>query len=180
LRNIFDILSPVRKFDPNLLQHFIEYDLLTWTDSSFELEDELLKTRLFGSSDGFTTNDSTRQLLSIRMRKEHPDRFKRSCHEAIHFFRNKLHCLEFRPELYAIEILFLALQLLSADKDREPEKFIYLLDEVVQYQKRASAEKKILASFKQYLLQDWELDFILSYLFPNYTTKKLIEEHFIM
>jgi hypothetical protein len=176
IRSIFDTLSPIRRFDPNLLLHFIEYGLLTWTASSFELENELFKTHLFGIADSFITNDSTRQLLSILMRKEHPQHFKRSCKEAIRFFRNKLHCLEFRPELYAIDILFLELQLLATVKDREPKKFISLFEEVVQYQKKAPAGKKILSSFEQYLLQDWELDFILSYLFPNYTTKKLIKE----
>jgi hypothetical protein len=176
MQDIFDILSPIRRFDPNLLQYFIECGLLAWKKSPFELEDELLKTRLFGISDGFTTNDSTRQLLSIRTEKTQPHQFKKTCQKAIHFFQNELHRLDFRPELYAIEILFLNVQLLITDKDRQLEKFIPEFRKIVQYLKSAPAEKQILSSFKQYLLQDWELDFILNYHFPNCTMEKLLKE----
>jgi hypothetical protein len=173
---IFDILSPVRKFNSKILRYFVKCGLFAWETNPVELEDELLKTRLFGIDNGFTTNDSTRQLLSIQMRKEHPSQFQKICREAILFFQKELQRLEFRPELYAIEILFLELQLMSTVKSREPEKFISLFLEVIQYLRSASARERILASFRQYLLQDWEFGFILNYLFPKYTTEKIFEE----
>jgi hypothetical protein len=147
------------------LQYFISTGLLTWERSPFELESELIKTCLFGIADGFNTNDSIRQLLSIRMRKEHPQQFIKACNAAIRFFQNELQRLQFRPELHAIEMLFLELQLLSLTQDRDPKKLISKFKGVTQYLKRTLARKQILASFEAYLIKDWELNFILNYLF---------------
>jgi hypothetical protein len=173
---IFETLSPVRKFNSKMLQHFIRCNLFTWETNPIELEDELLKTRLFGIADGFTINDSTRQLLSIQMRREYPSRFIKTCQEAIRFLLMELQYMEFRPDLYAIEILFLELQMLSTAKDRDPGKIISKFKEVVQYLERASAKKRNLASFRQYLLGDWEFGFMLNYLFRDLTTEKILEK----
>ena len=173
---IFEVLSPVRKFNSKMLQHFIRCHLFTWETNPIELEDELFKTRLFGIGDGFTINDSTRQLLSIQMRREYPKQFIKTCQEAIRFLLMELQYMEFRPDLYAIEILFLELQMLSTTKDRDPGEIISKLKEVLQLLKRAPAKKLILASFKQYLLRDWEFGFMLNYLFRDLTTEKILEE----
>jgi hypothetical protein len=83
--------------------------------------------------------------------------------------------MSFRPELYAIEILFLELQLLSLTDERRPKDFILKFDPIVHQLADAAESRLILASFKQYLAEDWEFGFMLNYLVPDFTTKMLLE-----
>jgi hypothetical protein len=110
------------------------------------------------------------------MRKEELNKFKEACNETISFFQKEMQLLEYRPELYAIEILFLELQLLSTATEKSEHNFISKCGEIIQYLKNAPAGKKFLTAFKQNLKKDWEFNFTLNYFFPNYTTKILLEK----
>jgi hypothetical protein len=110
------------------------------------------------------------------MRKEHPMIFRKACQKAIFFFHDELKCLDFRPDLFALELLFLELQLIATDEDKHPEHLIAQLKKIIQNLQHAPKAKQIKNSFKQYLHQDWELDFILNYLFPDLTAEKLLRK----
>jgi hypothetical protein len=173
--NIFDMLSPIRRFNSNLFQYFIKHHLLNCETGSLETKNEQI-TNAFSDDEDSSINDSARQLLSIRMRKEHPDQFKKVCQGAIIFFQNKLQSLEYRPELYAIEILFLQLQLLSIAKNKQIGELISKLKEIVQTLKHAPAGQEHMSSFRRYLLKDWELNFFLDYLFPEIKIEGFLKE----
>ena len=167
LRDIFDVLSVVRYFNPRLLRRFIELDLISWSTSEYDLETTLLQSHLIIKDGGFLKDDISRRLLAIRLRHKELPSFLEICKQAVSFYREQLQqSAPHRPDRITVELLFQYLQLFYyRDECIEKQKIFALLHEILQLllSQRSNPQAEI-DSVLDILKDDWEFRFTFNYL----------------
>lgn len=165
LKDIFNILSVVRRYNSRLLQHFIKKGLIEWSESEHELEKLFLQTYLVDKKYGFLTDDMARRLFAIRLRRNHFDKFIQVCKESISFYETALKDAEaFRPDIIACELLFQKVQYFFYKEKGDEKKFVQSLTKIFEHLKTGNQAKDKLESLKEILNSDWEFRFNFNYL----------------
>ena len=165
LGKIFLVLSVVRQFNARLLKYFIEYGLIQWSRSEYELEKLLLKTYLISKKSGFLQDGITRRLLAIQLRRKDLPLFLKICETARQFYQTRLKDpATHRPEMLALELLLQQLYVLAyADKSAK-EEFFHALPEVLHTLVFKRDARAVMECFYELLQADWEFRFTFNYL----------------
>ena len=165
LRDIFDTLSVVRRFNVRLLRTFIDEKLIEWPGSEYDLENQLLQIYLVDRKGGFLYDDITRRLLSIHLRKADPDYFLRVCGKSLSFYEAELGNLKtHRPDVVAVEFLFQKLQYVCFRQDRGETEFFQGLTKMLDSLATGRDTLPVMESFTDLLSEDWEFRFYFNYL----------------
>lgn len=165
LINIFDTLSVVRRFNSDLLDVFIQKNLIDWNRKPYMLEDKLTESLLITRKRGFLEDNITQRLLAVDLAKTDIERFTRICHTALNFYKSSLASSGInRPDIIAVETIFQTLQCCALSKE-ECREYIFeeiptILDVLVQ----GRNARDIMRSFQELLANDWELRFYFNYL----------------
>lgn len=167
LRDIFDTLSVVRRFNNRFLRHAIDTRLIKWpsSKSEYELEDELIRTHLITRTEGFLHDAITQRLLSIHLRKVDLDHFIIVSEEAIKFYKESLQDPGVsRPDILAVELLFQHLQYLHYTQQGGEKEIIALVPEVGKQLVTGRDARGLIRSWVDLLTTDWEFRFTFNYL----------------
>ena len=168
LQKIFAVLSVVRRFNARLLRKFIDHGLIAWTVSDeYQLENRLLKTHLVSRKNGFLSDDITRRILAIYLRRNDVTRYCQACTQAIAFYESELNDPTTpNPAMLAVELLFQKLQMalcqLEAKKEQLFDDLAVILNMMASG--RTSHKTEILNTFTEQLNNDWEFRFLFNYL----------------
>ena len=166
LQEIFETLSPVRRFNPRMLRYFINKKSIRWSKSEYDLETALLQTYIVSKEAGFLKDDITRRLLAIHLCRTKPKHFKEICEQAVEFYTSQLeNPAVYRPDILALELLFQKLQLLHCEQNLNKEQFFKELDNTLHLltDGRQEAGKDIVNGLIDLLEHDWEFQFTLNY-----------------
>ncbi|MGE0085849.1 MAG: SAV_2336 N-terminal domain-related protein [Desulfococcaceae bacterium] len=170
LKIIFERISVVRRFTPQMLRFFIDKGLIDWQKNEYDLEDRLLQTYLVNKEKGFLKDDITRRLLSIYLRKTDYDSFKKICKGSIEFYKSKLTDLKaHRPDLIAVELLFQILQDIHYIAKGQETDFFKTLPEIFDMLVKDRDEVSKMEFFRDNIMKDWEFQFYLNYFFRKDT-----------
>jgi nucleoside-triphosphatase THEP1 len=180
LRDIFDTLSVVRRFNDRFLKNLIGAELIKWNKTGFELEDRLLATYLIDRKDGFLKNDIIRRLLFVGFRQQNTKDFINVCEKSICFYKKNLEdSKDHRPDIIAIELLFQKMLYIHY-KQSGKEEFFESLDEVLKLLVKERDTKSIMESFIELLKNDWEFHFTFNYMFRGGVYNDEILSHELM
>ena len=167
LRDIFDTLSVVRRFNNRFLKHAIDTRLIKWpgSKSEYELEDELIRTHLITRTAGFLHDAITQRLLSIRLRKTDLDYFITVTEEAVKFYEESIQDPGVsRPDILAVELLFQHLQYLHYTDQGGEKEIIALVPKVSKQLVAGRDACGLIRSWADLLINDWEFRFEFNYL----------------
>jgi hypothetical protein len=165
LPDAFDTLSVVRRFNTRLLRHFMDKQLIEWSESEHELADALTQTHLVTRESGFLQDDVTRRLLAVRLRQTDHQRFLNTCEEAIAFYEHYLQDPKaIRPEIIAVELLFQKLQYFCNKESCGKEQILGSLTEILEQLVSERDSSTIMQIFLDLLERDWEFRFNFNYL----------------
>ena len=177
LKDIFYKLSPIRRFDLELLEYLINTEYITWKDTAQTLENKLRDTTLVQDDHGFSKDEITRRLFAIKFRKEDRVHYENIINNVIKFFKGKLKEKKlFKIDIISLEILLLELEL-SLVKGRNFQNFEETFSNILNYLNRLSKinkDRKIIPSFKQELEKDWEIKLLFKYIFPDKSFEELL------
>jgi len=167
LKDIMETLSVVRRFNPCLLQNFIQNKFIEWNQSEFSLEDSLLQTYLLNIEGGFLIQgDINRRLLAIDLLRNDLHRFVKICDHSISFYEDRLHDPKTHgPDIIAVELLFQKLQFIYYKEKGNKEDFFKVLPDILNILVSGRDAIIIMENFIQLLNQDWEFRFTFNYLF---------------
>jgi len=170
LKMIFERISVIRRFTPQLLRRFIKKNLIDWKKSEYDLEDRLLQTYLVNNEEGFLKDDITRRLLSIYLRKTDFEHFKKICKGAIEFYKFKLTDLKtHRADLIALELSFQKLQDIYYVQQGTDSDFFKTLPEIFDMLVKDREAIAKMKTFRDNINRDWEFQFCLNYFFRKDT-----------
>lgn len=177
LKDIFETLSAVRRFNTGLLQWFVDTNLIRWSKPVHDLEDQLLRTYLVHNDEGFLKDEITRRLFAIRFHRNRRDEFIHICEESISFYDSKLAQSDcYRPDIVSIEILFQVLQVFLCQRRSNVKPFIEKLKDILNRLNTFTASRDIITTVEQRLTQDWEFNFNFNYLYPKYSFERFVRE----
>ncbi|MCP4347505.1 MAG: AAA family ATPase [Desulfobacterales bacterium] len=162
---ILDMLCVVRRFNDSLLQYLIDDhdDLKKWSKELFKLEDVLTTKYPFYRKKGFLQDDITRCLFAIHFRNTDVENYIAICEKAICFYDSQIEIEGRMQEIIVIELFFQKLCLYIIQKQEIQKKYIIELFENIL--NKLGNETDILSEIEENFQQDWELRFILHYLF---------------
>jgi len=182
LMEIFDALSVARRFNARLLRKFIDHGLIAWTaGDEYQLENRLLKTHLVSRKSGFLSDDITRRILAIYLRRNNVTRYCQACVQASAFYESELNDPTTpNPAALAVELLFQKLQVASCQPEAKKEQLFDDLPVILNMMAsgRAPHKSEILNTFMEQLNNDWEFRFLFNYLLREgiYDNEHPIEE----
>jgi len=111
LFSIVEKLSIFRYVDYKILENLIQEDKDHEATDQYELADKLTETYLLAWNGRFLQDGITRRLLTIRLRQEQAEDFKKRCGEAMALCKQRIMEPNVqRPEIWIIEYLFQSLQ----------------------------------------------------------------------
>lgn len=177
LKEIFRTISAVRRFNAKFLEFIISKNLIKWSLSEIDLEDQIRETYLVKDSQAFLTDDIFRRLLSMQFRNDDKNKYIKICEASISYYDSQLRQQDtFRLDIVAIELLFQKIQLDLCRDDSSENSTINFFKKVLTTIEPYREAKSILKNIRDNLKADWELKTYYSYLYPNGSFNNILQE----
>jgi len=90
LRDIFKSISPIRRFNANLLKFMITSNLIIWPEGEIDLEDRIRETYLIKPWESFLTDGIFRRLLAMKFKKDDKVSYVKICKASMSFYDSQL------------------------------------------------------------------------------------------